>query len=91
MKKNGEPTPLDNVPTLNDNVEVWFFKSYQKIKSLSSGERNINIIDFTYYFNIYPIPFSKIFIISIVKDIDRLVDQYNAKIEKAKSTDSMKK
>jgi len=90
MRKDGEESPLDYIPELNDEIEIWFFKNFQNLKNLTGFEHHLSITDFTNYFNIYPIPFSKITVISIIKKIERLVSDYNKKVEKAKSTNAIK-
>lgn len=46
--------------------------------------------DFKHYFEIYPIPFSKTTVISIIKKIEKKVADYYKEIEKAKKKDIIK-
>ena len=88
MKAKGEPTPLDNIPVLNDDVEKWFYSAYRNMKNLTGFEHHLSITDFFHYFSIYPAPFPKYVIISIIKTIDIKINNYNS--EKRKIANKVK-
>jgi len=68
---------------------MWFFKTYQNLKSLTGFEYHLTITDFKHYFELYPIPFKETTIISIIKKIDLLVTKYHEKIDKAKKKNTI--
>lgn len=63
---------------------MWFFKTYQNLKGMTGFEYHLSITDFKHYFDIYPVPFNKTTVISIIKKIDLLVAKYHKKIEDSK-------
>jgi len=65
---------------------MWFFKTYQNLKGLSGFEYHLTITDFKHYFDIYPLPFKKTTVISIIKKIDSLIAKYHKQIEDSKKT-----
>ena len=69
---------------LNDDVEHWFLNMYYNIKSLSAFEYQITAVDFNSYFDIYPIPFDKFAIISIIKGIEGKSQKYKNEQEDLK-------
>lgn len=84
LRDQGEETPLDHIPELILEAEIWFYKCYQNLKSLSGFEYHLTITDFKHYFDIYPIPFTKTTVISIIKKIDKKVAKYHKDIEESK-------
>jgi len=63
---------------------MWFFKAYQNLKGMTGFEYHLSITDFKHYFEIYPTPFSKITVISVIRKIDNLVAKYHKQIENSK-------
>lgn len=89
MQKQGEETPLDSIPQINDNTEMWFLNAYKNLKDLTGFEYHITISDFYHYFQIYPIPFQKTTVISVIKQIDRKIEEYQKKIHDAKNKNAV--
>jgi len=83
-REEGEVTPLDTAPTIENEIERWFFSFYQNIKSLSGFEYQITITDFRHYFDTYPIPFKEYLIISVIKSIETKVHKYQKEKTEAK-------
>jgi len=65
------------MPSLDNEIEAWFFNMYHNIKSLSGFEYQITITDFKHYFDIYPSAFPLCLVISVIKKIERKVYLYN--------------
>ncbi|MCP3674536.1 MAG: hypothetical protein GY829_08730, partial [Gammaproteobacteria bacterium] len=84
LKKQGEETPLDHIPDLDNETEMWYFKCYKNLKSLTGFEYHLTITDFKHYFDIYPVPFCKTTVISVIKNIDKKIAHYHKEVEKAK-------
>ena len=76
---------------INDEIEKWYFNTYQNLRSLGGYEHHLSITDFKHYFDIYPIPFKKTSVISIIKKIDISINKYQKEIEDSKSNNAVKK
>ena len=85
LRDQGEKTPLDIIPEVNDYIELWFFNCYKNLINLTGFEHHLSITDFYHYFLIYPIPFSKPTVISVIKKIESKVLKHKEKIDEAKA------
>ena len=83
LEEEGEITPLTTRPMLTDQVDKWFYSAYINLKSLSGFEYQMTITDFNEYFKVYPIPFSKTTIISVIKAIEQKVSAFRDKKREA--------
>jgi len=72
------------MPRLNDEIEIWFFNTYRQMKILTGFEHHISITDFKHYFEIYPLAFDIFLVISLIKDIESKIKQYQKKLDDLK-------